>query len=738
MLKTNDFWPIGNSPRWVALSLVVLALVSVAGAQTGPPFNPTSTQFDMTGFIQNATLDAAGVTGDELAGGTITVNNQLINVPRNTVLQMPAAALTWMEVFAYAPAPYGIPGITPGATGTVPTTGMSMSDGPWVGVPVPLATYEVHVQGNRVGDTYIAGLIFLAQHSLQSGQGFINWIDYTTGIFEVGGQIGVSGTGARVKINDPQGRFGRAWTPDRRFTIDENNPTVRSETAYPMCIPASDPASASPDANCPQKNRPAPNLTTFEINMPTVAQAIANPLGPDPRLMAPFEIGDFVTYSGILVADPAPLTTTYIAAYQVIGNVGLFTAPGDDPSYVAIDVGLIGTGGTTTALTEAAARTRFEGFTTDPSRNIFLWGIDVDPCSGAQIPRAWGSIDVDQGAAAGGAVKGRWRFRPPNKVLTMPPSGSFLAKWPTNGQYWQAGPTREVRAVRSNLDLSANNGDGLLAVPPANANGLFAGLYQAPIFEFIFAENAGTGNPIVANNFQDMSFLAYGSGPWETSNGPIVGQLSPWPFGQDGLGLPLLSPPPAPICAVVGVPIANAGPEQTVASGANVTLQGSGSNGLAPYSYSWTQIGGTPVALTGALTANPTFTAPLVPFGSSQAQLTFQLVVTDSNGASSAPAQVWILVNPVALDSVTISLVEYRTTKLRLTVDANSTAQPNAILTMQAYDASGNAMFVNPQPMPWIGGLYEVILVGAGQPDHVTVFSNFGGTKTSGITRLRQ
>ena len=44
------------------------------------------------------------------------------------------------------------------------------------------------------------------------------------------------------------------------------------------------------------------------------------------------------------------------------------------------EVALIGTGGLTViGAGEAAVRTRFEGMTTDPSRNIHLYGIDLDP-----------------------------------------------------------------------------------------------------------------------------------------------------------------------------------------------------------------------------------------------------------------------------------------------------------------------------------------------------------------------
>src|SRR5689334_24083942 len=95
----------------------------------------------------------------------------------------------------------------------------------------------------------------ISQQSLNAGQGFVNFIDYTTGELRVGGVIGDPTTGQRVRVNDPLGRFGRISSPDVRFTIDEDNPTVRTETGYPMCVPRNDPA-AGDDALCPQSNRP--------------------------------------------------------------------------------------------------------------------------------------------------------------------------------------------------------------------------------------------------------------------------------------------------------------------------------------------------------------------------------------------------------------------------------------------------------------------------------------------------
>lgn len=85
-------------------------------------------------------------------------------------------------------------------------------------------------------------------------------------------------------------------------------------------------------------------------------------------------------------------------------------------------------------------------------------------------------------------------------------------------------------------------------------------------------------------------------------------------------------------------PTANAGADQTgqnsVAAGSTVTLDGSGSTDSdgTIASYTWTQTAGDTVTLSDATAASPTFTAP----STSNAQtLTFSLIVTDNDGATS-------------------------------------------------------------------------------------------------------
>ena len=234
------------------------------------PQPPAVSAFTTTGFIQAATLDAPN---DVLSGGTVTVNGTLITIPRNTIVIMSATNLTWQELFAFAPCPWGLsPAATaPVGNGICPTgngeTGLALMDS-----PPPLTTYEITILGNRIGKgtgnpDYVAGLVYMAQQSLNIGQGVINFIDYQTGELYVGGPMGGK-SGARIQINDPVGRYGRVLSPDRRFTADTDNPTIRSKTGYPMCIPRTTPPAAivagqplpagyaETDALCPQVNRP--------------------------------------------------------------------------------------------------------------------------------------------------------------------------------------------------------------------------------------------------------------------------------------------------------------------------------------------------------------------------------------------------------------------------------------------------------------------------------------------------
>jgi len=181
-------------------------------------------------------------------------------------------------------------------------------------------------------------------------------------------------------------------------------------------------------------------------------------------------------------------------AHTITANLGIFHFSGTDPAYVAIDVLLQGTGGVGHPVfpQEAGIRTLVEGFSTDPTRGIDVYAIDID-CNGVQSQRhpvLGGQLPVDPGPPTG-AVKGRWRFRPAG--------GNFL-------------PPAMI--------IGAQVSGGVKAIGNPTLN-ILTDQYQAPEFDFIFAENLGVGNPPVTYNFRDIPFLIDGIGPWRPRQYPL-------------------------------------------------------------------------------------------------------------------------------------------------------------------------------------------------------------------------
>ena len=93
-----------------------------------------------------------------------------------------------------------------------------------------------------------------------------------------------------------------------------------------------------------------------------------------------------------------------------------------------------------------------------------------------------------------------------------------------------------------------------------------------------------------------------------------------------------------------GSPTADAGPDQAVASGALVALDGSASSGLS-LQFVWAQTLGPSVALSASNAKAATFSAPAVAAGQPPVALEFTLVVSNANGTS-APATVAVTVSP--------------------------------------------------------------------------------------------
>jgi hypothetical protein len=552
--------------------LQTTAVVSIILLIIAFPLNAAvpATPFQILGHIQNFCLDnqfnsatnscpkdteprtpippfnAADLANTQFIGAKIVVNGITVTIPGNTVVLMPASYLTPWQIFAMAQ----------GVSRDNNESGLALQD-----KTPPLAAFEAAIDGNIVcippasTCTYIAGLVHISQQGLNIGAGYIRKInsaagDPLNGELCVGADITPVTTctapNARVRLNDPKidepadpgfndGRYGRANPtppvspdpnsrfPDPRFTVDQDNPTVHAATGYPMCVPRS-----GNDQECPQQNRPVDGGVPLKFFVmgpsdltPPAAGFPANTIKKcspacDPNKQAPLKEGDYVTYQGTLAQDSSGI---YISAHTVGADVGIYTEPGKDPAYVTLDESLIGTRGNITNPApqprcglemECQDRIKVEGFTTDPSRPVNVYAVDVTPATpnGVTLVRRIGPGIMKP------APLGRYR------LITQKNAGVLFA---SNGT--EMGATRELLA-------RVGNGAGFpvgvsLSLPnaPLTAHGLKAGQYQAPVGEYIFPEGLAPGALQPQLNFQCLAFLVNG---WKLGTDAIP-PLTPWP-----------------------------------------------------------------------------------------------------------------------------------------------------------------------------------------------------------------
>ncbi|KAK7036465.1 hypothetical protein VNI00_011662 [Paramarasmius palmivorus] len=636
----------------VVFTALAFLLPRSAFAQTPwPPYDP-SPAFTI-GYIQGATWNNQS---DVLSGGTLTINNQEFIIPRNLLVNTPAlTAVAWGELF----------------------------NGDTINLPLwPEVAWEAQIFANYIGGQYIAGIVYIFQELGNGGQGFISAIDYEKGELRVGGNPNEPNSGVRVVINDPVGRYGLVHGDWPIWTADTDAPSITASTGFPVCIPRTDPA-VEDDPLCPKKNRPLDTsgrpVSGFTFGAPPVREG-----QPDPHLFVPLAVGDHIIFAGTLVKDPDS-DERIIAAYEIDANLGIYTAPGTVPAYLIITEALqAGIDGNQRGEIQ---ETRVEGYTTDETATIEIYAIDVDPCTGEESERIWGSV-VPRALER----RGQWRFR--SESTRLPPY------------------TREVVAR-------------IATGTRVTANGVVAGEFVAPYPPdgYIFPELIVFGDTQLPHEFDKLPFLAQGSGPWlggipgvpEAETGPIVGQLDPWPGVTR----------PAPIqCPEVNplVPVADAGADFTVLSGARVTLVGGLKNNvdLSGVEFAWTQTGGDSVILDTAAGINATFTAPTV---TSLAALTFTFQA--SNDAGSSTDEVVVNVNPAIADAITIETVDWKS------------GGGSGILTVRARTNSPvSQLFVSAStiarvPMNPIGNQrFEALISIRPAPGSITVSSSLGASVT--------
>ena len=159
---------------------------------------------------------------------------------------------------------------------------------------------------------YIVGLIVpIEQQVLNGTGGLINYIDYATGRFRVGGIPGNPTSGTLCEINDPVGRWARRTARTPASPRDYHKPTITTSTGYPVGIPNVAPPLSDPDR--PLTNRPLNPAVTVDPNQPhdpflvtgaylrTFTMPVSGGAGtttPDPYKQVPLMMGDWVDFAG--------------------------------------------------------------------------------------------------------------------------------------------------------------------------------------------------------------------------------------------------------------------------------------------------------------------------------------------------------------------------------------------------------------------------------------------------------
>ena len=153
------------------------------------------------------------------------------------------------------------------------------------------------------------------------------------------------------------------------------------------------------------------------------------------------------------------------------------------------------------------------------------------------------------------------------------------------------------------------------------------------------------------------------------------------------------------------LPVAHAGRDRTVASGATVTLDGSRSSDPDGNieSWKWVRTGGTgtEVTLTGETTSSPGFTAETLAFDDQDATHIFSLTVTDLDGATSTDTVIITVKSPNAVPSANAGPDQSVRSGVTVTLDGSGSSDHDGDVTIYSWERIGGT---STQRTPFNGG----------------------------------
>jgi hypothetical protein len=163
------------------------------------------------------------------------------------------------------------------------------------------------------------------------------------------------------------------------------------------------------------------------------------------------------------------------------------------------------------------------------------------------------------------------------------------------------------------------------------------------------------------------------------------------------------SPPPTN-----KAPTANAGEDKTVDEGNGITLSGSGADSDGSISsYSWTQTSGDPVTINNADNSSASFDVTTT----TQVTLTFQLTVTDNDGATGS-------------DTVNFTVTPVNTAPILSLIEDKATYQDTAIeIALTASDSNNDTLTFNTSLLN--NANFEIEIVG--MVLHITPINQYFG-----------
>jgi hypothetical protein len=319
--------------RLVALWVPLAVFMMTAGAQaeigtTGAVNAPIS------GVIEKITITTLL---DQWSKGTMNVGGQLVIIPRNLIIDLPANRLTLQQLFDQAPDAC--------KAANPPETGLAKGD---TCVPDGTGAFAT-IQANRTTNgNLIAGEVRIDK-GLDTVSGKVTFINHAQGFLQLNGTPGLANRGVTVRMNDPVGRWSKQrgavcvavasryalstnCSPDIRFTADTDNYTWTFATGYPACIPSTlngaDPGTGVGDPFCPDSNRPPQPDFNVPVNV------------PNPTRFAPIKLGDHVIATGNFetVTTAGGTVNRWLSAHTgVVG--GLLTTQDDatQPDYLRFD-----------------------------------------------------------------------------------------------------------------------------------------------------------------------------------------------------------------------------------------------------------------------------------------------------------------------------------------------------------------------------------------------------------------